>query len=487
MLIQPPLKFSNATVLCIGDVMLDHFIYGRVERISPESPVPILNQQHQFSMLGGAGNVVRNILSLGGKAVFISVVGKDKAGQEINNQLKILSRLNFKLFNENNRITIQKSRFIAQGQQLLRVDEEVISNCTPETEQEALQAIEEFLPFCQAVIISDYHKGLLTPNLTQKIIHTVKNQHPTVPIIIDPKGRCYKSYENATILTPNLKEISEVLGHSLSSEKSLFEAGQNLIKTLNLHSILITQGSKGMTLINANDEMEFFPAKSLQVYDVSGAGDTVVATLGLGLASHYTLKESCYLANEAAGIVVSKVGTAAVSKNELENSLKAQHGIEHSQRIVNLTQAIDLVKKWRFQNQKIGFTNGCFDLLHLGHLHILQESSHLCDKLIVGLNSDSSIKSLKGKNRPVQSQETRANILAALKMVDAVIVFNEETPYHLIKTLQPDVLIKGADYTVDQVIGADLIQSRGGQVILVDRQEDHSTTKVISRIKLITT
>jgi D-beta-D-heptose 7-phosphate kinase/D-beta-D-heptose 1-phosphate adenosyltransferase len=485
MIVQPPLKFSSATVLCVGDVMLDHFVYGQVERISPESPVPVLRQQHQFSMLGGAGNVMRNITALGGQVIFISVIGEDEAGRTLQSQLDPLTNVQAKLFTEPHRQTIQKTRFIAQGQQLLRVDEETVLACTDETEQKIVKVVEDYLPCCQAVVLSDYHKGLFTKNLSQTLIKHIRKLNANLPIIVDPKGRHYNRYKGATIITPNIKELSEVAGYPLRSQAEIVTESQKIQQSLAIESILVTQGSQGMTLVEKDNEAEFFPAQTREVYDVSGAGDTVVATLVLGLASGYSLKESCYLANEAAGIVVGKVGTATTTIDELENSLSQHHGVSHSQKIVDIHQAQDLLKRWRFQGLKIGFTNGCFDLLHLGHLHILHQSAQACDKLVIGLNTDNSVRRLKGQERPIQNQETRANVLASLTMVDAVILFDEETPFELIKVLHPDVLIKGADYTVDRVVGADLVQARGGQVLLVDLREGHSTTSTVTKIRLV--
>ena len=485
MLVHPPLKFSRATVLCVGDVMLDHFVYGQVERISPESPIPILHQQHQFSMLGGAGNVIRNITALGGHVVFVSVLGHDHAGHVVEQQLQSLNTVQAHLFKENNRQTIQKTRFIAQGQQLLRVDEEAILPVAPQIEAEIINCVEHFLPTCQAVILSDYHKGLFNKNLSLNLIQRIRLQAAHIPIIVDPKGRHYQRYQGATILTPNLKELSEVIGHPLNTQPQIVQESRRLKGELNIESLLVTQGSQGMTLIEKDAEPCSFAAKAREVYDVSGAGDTVVATLALALATDYSLKEGCYLANEAAGIVVGKVGTATITQTELENSLNQHHPIHHSQKIMTLSQVQDSVKRWRYQGLKIGFTNGCFDLLHLGHLHILQEAAKKCDKLVVGLNTDLSIKCLKGDNRPIQNQETRAMVLAALSMVDAVILFEAETPIELIKGIHPDVLIKGADYTLDRVVGGDFVQARGGQVVLVDLQQGHSTTNTVTKIRAI--
>ncbi len=480
MVLKDIFDFSNITILCVGDVILDSFVYGQVERISPESPVPVLHHQHQFTMLGGAGNVIRNITSLGGKVIFISVLGDDPIGADIHQHLKDLKNVQTKLFTEKNRRTIRKTRFIAQGQHLLRVDEEVIVPITLSTEDKIIEAVQEVLPSCQAVILSDYSKGLFQNTLCQSIIKKARAFKPNLPIIVDPKGKTYQRYEDATVLTPNLKELKEVTGHCLKTPDDIMLQSRQLKKKLNIDSILVTQGAQGMTLIEKDEDPYRLPAKAKEVYDVSGAGDTVVATLSLALGAGSSLKQASYLANEAAGIVVGKIGTATVSQQELES---ASHTRIPNQKIVCPTQAQELLKYWRYQGLKIGFTNGCFDLLHLGHLHILQEAAQACDKLIVGLNTDTSIQRLKGQDRPIQNQDTRAMVLAALSMVDAVVLFEEDTPENLIYQLCPDVLVKGADYTIDRVVGADFVQARGGKVLLVNLQPGHSTTTTVTKIK----
>ncbi len=472
-------KFSNTTVLCVGDVMLDRFVYGQVERISPESPIPILKMNRDFTVLGGAGNVARNISSLGGKVIFVGITGKDAAGEILKKHLDELPNAKANLFSEANRQTIQKTRFIAQGQQLLRVDEETPNPCLDSTEQQILDYCKKALSECQVIILSDYSKGIFSENLCRSIIGLAKGK---VPIVVDPKGRHYQHYKGATILTPNLKELSEVTGQSLKTQAQVIEAGNTLKNELAIDSLLITQGSQGMTLLENNKDAKQIPAVAREVYDVSGAGDTVVATLAVALANGISLSDACRLANTAAGIVVGKVGTATLNAEELEASFNHHTTVHTEQKVLTVPRAIECLKEWRRQGLKVGFTNGCFDLLHLGHLHILQESAAACDKLIIGLNSDVSVKSLKGDSRPIQNEETRSQVLAALGMVDTVIIFDEETPYNLISQLLPDVLIKGADYTIDRVVGADIVQSKGGEVLLVDLKEGHSTTKTVSKM-----
>ncbi len=471
--------FSHATVLCIGDVMLDRFVYGQVERISPESPVPVLRMNRDFTVIGGAGNVARNISSLNANVIFIGVIGNDNAGSILKNHLDALPNTQSTLIVEPNRQTIQKTRFIAQGQQLLRLDEETPIPCALATEQKILELCERYIPKSQALVLSDYNKGIFSKDLCEQLI---KLAHGRLPIIVDPKGRNYQQYKGATVLTPNLKELVDVSGKALKTQAEIIEVTQALQKELKIESILITQGSQGMTLFEGEKEPKHIPTQAREVYDVSGAGDTVVATLATSLASGVRLGEACRLANAAAGIVVGKVGTATVSAAELEKAMDHGQFLHTDQKVLTREQAFELLKDWRRQGLKVGFTNGCFDLLHLGHLHILQEAAAACDKLIIGLNSDVSVKIIKGDSRPIQNQETRAQILAALGMIDAVVLFDEDTPYNLISALLPDVLVKGADYTVDQVAGADIVQAKGGEVLLVTLKQGHSTTSTVERM-----
>ncbi len=473
------LDFSNKTILCLGDVMLDRFVYGQVNRISPESPVPILHMNRSFSMIGGAGNVARNMASLGANVTFIGVVGQDASGSELKENFNNTSNIQAHLFVESTRQTIQKSRFIAQGQQLLRVDEETICPCSPETEGQILALCQKIKDSCDVIVLSDYQKGFFTDDFTQQLIHVFQGK----PIVVDPKGRQYQKYTGATILTPNLKELQDYCGMAIQNQHALEEIGSSICDQLNLDALLVTQGSHGMTLLERSSNKPFhISAQAKEVFDVSGAGDTVVATLAVCLANAMPLKEACRLANAAAGIVVGKVGTATLTLDELQNATH-HHDVLHTEnKVLTLPKAVDRLKDWRRQGLKVGFTNGCFDLLHLGHLYSIQEAASHCDRLIVAINSDASVKRLKGDSRPVQNEETRACVLAALAMVDMVVIFDDETPLKLIEALLPDVLIKGGDYTIDQIVGAPLVQSRGGQVVIVPIQQGHSTTLTVQRM-----
>ena len=476
------LDFSKSTILCIGDVMLDRFIYGDVERVSPEAPVPIMRIKRDFNMVGGAGNVVNNLSSLGAQVIFISVVGDDDTGKTIKDHLQKLPNVTAKLLIEGHRKTPLKTRFIAQSQQLLRVDDEVISVCTAKTEDEIAALFQQYLSKIDVLILSDYGKGLLSSSLCQTIITAAKGK---VPVIVDPKGRHYTHYSGATVITPNLKEMRDVVGHPLQDDADVLEAANELREKLDVESVLVTQGAAGMLLVDNQGQSHKIHARAQEVFDVSGAGDTVVATLAASLAHEIPLLESSYLANIAAGIVVGKVGTAAVTVNELKSSLHDNHHHETSKKVMSLSEITQELKSWRHQGVRIGFTNGCFDLLHLGHIHLLQQAAKGCDKLIVGLNSDMSVKRLKGDTRPIQNEEVRSQVLAALSTVAAVVIFDEETPLNLIKGILPDVLIKGADYTVDRVVGADIVQAHGGKVMLVNLQPGHSTTATVAKLKTI--
>jgi D-beta-D-heptose 7-phosphate kinase/D-beta-D-heptose 1-phosphate adenosyltransferase len=472
------LDFSDKTILCLGDVMLDRFIYGQVHRISPESPVPILHANRSFAMVGGAGNVARNIASLGAQVIFVGVVGNDTSGRELEENFTNTPGIRAHLFREASRQTIQKTRFIAQGQQLLRVDEEIASPCGVETEQDILTLCERVRSTCHAVVLSDYQKGFFTEEFTQKIIQLFQGR----PIIVDPKGRSYHKYAGATVLTPNLKELQDYCGFSFKCAQHMEEEAQKLSKTLALEAILVTQGSQGMTLFDGQKPPFQVAAQAREVFDVSGAGDTVVATLAVCMADSMPLKEACRLSNVAAGIVVGKVGTATVSAQELQAAIHHHDTLHSEQKVLSLPQAVDRMKDWRRQGLRVGFTNGCFDLLHLGHLHSIQEAAAHCDRLIVAINSDASVKRLKGDTRPIHNEETRSHVLAALSIVDTVLVFDDETPLRLIEALLPDVLIKGGDYSIDQIVGAPIVQAHGGEVIIVPIKEGHSTTLTVTAL-----
>ena len=471
--------FENSDILCIGDVMVDRFVYGKVDRISPESPVPVLQIQRNFTVLGGAGNVARNILSLGARCHLLTVSGDDSVADELAGLFLQEQKLNAFVIRDAFRSTTCKTRFVSNGQQMLRVDDEVTSPISEITQSQLIEQFTKVLAVAKVVILSDYAKGIFNDEFCQILIQIARNAGAYV--IIDPKGKNYERYRGATLLTPNVKELSDAVTQPLVTQNDIVHAAQDMCKRYSISAVLVTQGAGGMTLITES-ESQHIETEAKEVFDVSGAGDTVVATLSIALASHLSLNEAAVLANKAAGIAVGKVGTATVSADELQAVYHHSSMLHEETKIYTRQTALDVIKTWRRRGVSIGFTNGCFDLLHLGHLHILKEAAASCDRLIVGMNSDTSVRRLKGSSRPIQNEETRSNVLAALSFVDAVVVFDEETPLELIELFQPDVLVKGADYTVDQVVGAPIVQARGGKVLLVDLMQGHSTTATIKRM-----
>lgn len=483
------ISFKNFHILCLGDLMLDRFVYGVVHRISPEAPIPILKVNRDFLSLGGAGNVARNLSSLGVQTTFVGIVGKDNPGQSVKDLLSDLPQVKIDLIAEGR--TPFKSRFISHSQQLLRVDDEVVAAPSPTTLEAIKETVAKYLPSVQAVILSDYGKGALPPDLCQYVIQLAKKAK--VPVIVDPKGQDYSRYFGATLLTPNEKELSEATSYPLTTEEDVLQAMVDLKAKHGLESLLVTRGQKGMVLLSSsgkspnekgNDTFLHIPTQAREVFDVSGAGDTVVATLCAAISAGHSLDAAAKLANTAAGIVVGKVGTATINADELAAAVMNAEPLSFS-KIMSLEEAKNRTHLWRRQGLTVGFTNGCFDLLHLGHLHSLEQAKKTCDRLIVGLNRDQSIKRLKGESRPIQEEAVRAEVLAALEYVDGVVLFEEDTPLRLIETLLPDVLCKGADYTVDKVVGADVVQLNGGRVHLIDLKPGYSTTATVTKMKVV--
>lgn len=471
---------ADATVLCIGDIMLDRFVYGAVDRISPEAPIPVLRVLRETSMLGGAGNVVRNLVGLKSRAQFLSLVGDDAAGRDIADMLGALALVTPSLEVEAGRQTGIKIRYIAGSQQLLRTDHETVQDIAPLRAASLLASAAAQLPHCRAVVLSDYGKGVLTPDVIRTTLDLATAAR--IPVVVDPKGRDYAIYRGATVVTPNRKELHEATGLPTGSDAEVVKAARHLIDTCGIVNVLATRSQDGMTLVQADGTVTHLPAEAQEVFDVSGAGDTVVATLAAALAAGAPLVDAAELSNVAAGIVVAKVGTAAVSAQELVEALHHQDLESADVKIFDRERAAARAEQWRRRGERVGFTNGCFDLLHPGHLSLLRQARAACDRLIVGLNTDASVRRLKGDSRPVQSEAARAQVLAALAMVDGVVLFGEDTPYDLITTLRPDVLVKGADYTVETVVGSDVVLGYGGQVVLAQLEPGQSTTNTIKRM-----
>jgi D-beta-D-heptose 7-phosphate kinase/D-beta-D-heptose 1-phosphate adenosyltransferase len=474
-----PQLFSNlksVNIFCIGDMMLDTYIFGHVDRISPEAPVPVLKIDHVNHVLGGAGNVVRNLVELGVHVAFMGVIGNDQSGNHIRMLLSQEKGVTPYLYvDHEDRITSHKTRFIAQ-QQLLRADAEAVMPVVWSNDME--RDLAAALDVASVVILSDYAKGMLSEQVTRKIIGLCNQKD--LPAFVDPKGLDWDRYKGATLLTPNKKELSTYVGYPLNDEETLLKAATDTICHLDLQGILVTRGSEGMTLVMTGKPSLTERTKAVEVFDVSGAGDTVISTLAAFYGAGRTIEQATHIANIAAGIVVGKTGTAPITSEELSHAIEIE---SFNNKSLSLAMAKERVQKLRHRSKIIGFTNGCFDLLHQGHLSLLSQAKSQCDYLIVGLNSDASVRGLKGEGRPIQDDQTRASILAALSMVDMVILFADETPMELIKALQPDVLIKGADYSEDQVVGADVVKKRGGRVYLADLMPGKSTTITVNKLK----
>ncbi len=478
-------SIQNKQVLCLGDLLLDRFVYGAVHRISPEAPVPVLKINRDFLALGGAGNVVRNLSALGCPTTFIGIIGKDDAGQKTRDLLTTLPHVTAHLMVEGR--TPLKSRFISNSQQLLRVDDEVLAVPSQATLDALKALLKDHLPLAQVVILSDYGKGALSPDLCQFVISTAKSAG--IPTIVDPKGQDYSRYRGATLLTPNEKELSEVFPYPLQSDQDIVQAMTQIKDLYHLDAILVTRGAKGMVLLPPSSYKSpstpiHIPAQAREIFDVSGAGDTVIATLSASISVGNSLEDAARLANIAAGIVVGKVGTAIVNQDELAAAVLKTEPFAPS-KIMSLEETKAHTQIWRRHGLTLGFTNGCFDLLHLGHLHSLEQCKKKCDRLIVGLNTDASIRLLKGENRPIQEERVRAHVLAALEYVDCVILFEDDTPLALIEALLPDILFKGSDYTVQSVVGADIVQLNGGKVHLIDLKPGYSTTATVTKLQKI--
>ena len=472
-------RLPAARVLCVGDVMLDRYVYGGVERISPEAPIPVLRVERDAAMLGGAGNVAANVVALGATALLIGVIGDDEAGEQLAGLAAAALGEDAPLVAESGRQTTIKSRFIAGTHQLLRADRETSDAIAADTAAAVLANVQAALPTCTAMIISDYGKGVLSAALTAQLI-TAANQ-ANVPVLVDPKGCDYQRYRGAAIVTPNRRELAEITGLPVTGDAEVASAAMRLRTDCGIAAVVATRSEQGLSVIDQSGA-QHFPAEAREVFDVSGAGDTVVAALAALYGVGVPLEDAARLANVAAGIVVAKLGTATVAAAELLSTLHRQEWQQSDAKIVPLETALGRIARWRHYGQRVGFTNGCFDLLHPGHLSLLKQARQACDMLVVGLNSDASVKRLKGESRPVQSEAARAAVLASLNMVDLVVVFAEDTPLELIRSLRPDVLVKGADYTIDKVVGADIVQSYGGEVVLAELAAGHSTTATIARL-----
>ncbi len=459
-------------ILIVGDIMLDEFVGGKVERISPEAPVPVLKVTSRTYAPGGAANVAHNVLVLGGIPFLTGKVGEDWAGKKL---LELLSSLGISMdgiVQDPSISTTLKTRFIGAAQQMLRVDVETDSPSSPPIIEKLLQAFHRFLPQVDAVVFSDYAKGM-SASLGKEITQQCKKAG--IPLIVDPKPATAGFFSGCDILTPNASEASHMAKIPLDTTESIENVGKKLLQEFQLRALIITRGERGMSLFQG-EEVHHFPAAVREVYDVTGAGDTVLAVIGLCVAARIPLTQVIPIANLAAGVVVQKLGTATASPLEIL-------ALTHQEKILPLPLLIQQTQRWKAQGYSIVFTNGVFDLFHPGHLYLLQEAKKQGDRLIVALNSDASVRKIKSPDRPILPQQERARIISSLQFVDAVVFFDEPTPLDLIQKIQPNVLVKGRDYSPEQVVGKAVVESSGGKVVLIPLLQGYSTTSLLERLR----
>ncbi len=470
------LNIQDKSILVVGDVMLDKYIFGDVTRISPEAPVPVLKKYSERSALGGSANVAANLVAVGQKVSIVAVVGSDESGDTI---LDLFEKngINSSFVTKLKRHTTEKTRFLASNnQQMLRLDIEDTESIGKHECEGILNQLSETINHFDLVLISDYMKGLLTQELCQGVIKMARNNN--IPVVVDIKDPKYGKYYGATLLKPNLNELRLLTGRKAQTDDEIVEASEELRKRANCQYVLTTLGARGMVLVG-DKEPYFIKALAKEVFDVSGAGDTTIAYLAACMANSLTIREAVNISNYAAGIQVGKVGTSSVSLQEVRDLISSEdNGISH--KILTYEEAL----KFRSNNanKKIVFTNGCFDILHVGHKRYLQQAAVMGDILVVGLNSDSSVTKLKGPSRPVNCEQDRAEMLSALSFIDYVVIFDEDTPYELIKIIQPDILVKGGDYKPEEVVGKDIVEARGGCLELISFVEGKSTSNIINKI-----
>lgn len=467
---------NKPNILVIGDLMIDHYLWGDTSRISPEAPVQVIDVQDETSVLGGAGNVVNNLVALGSNVMVMSVLGDDENAEQLTSMLENINVRHYLILDET-RKTTKKSRLIASAQQIVRYDIEYNDNISQECEATLSLKFLEIVSQFDLVILSDYGKGVLTNTLVSKIMFVLNNSDTKV--LVDPKGKDYTKYRGAYLLTPNKDEAQNATNIIIKDDESLKMALKKLHNNASLQIPMITLSEDGIAILDENNNVIIKPTVAKEVFDVTGAGDTVIASLGYCLAQNKNIYDSMEFANLAAGVVVSKIGSATASLDEIEEYKSSIHKSSIQSHIKTFNEIKITIKRLKKLNKKIVFTNGCFDILHKGHVSYLDTAKSFGDILILGLNSDDSVKRLKGDNRPINNEDDRAFILAALESVDYVVKFTEDTPYELIKIIQPDILVKGGDYENKEVIGSDIAT----KVKLVQFIDGKSTTKTISQIQ----
>ena len=472
-------RIGSIRCLVIGDLMLDEYLWGKTDRISPEAPVQVVDVVREELRLGGAGNVVNNLAALGAQVAVCSVVGEDDNGRALLEDFNRRKVAVDAVFCDPTRRTSRKTRVVASHQQIVRIDRESREALSAEVEERVCSWISAHADRFDVILLSDYLKGVLTPRVIETVIAAAAPA--AIPVLVDPKGTDYSRYRGAMILTPNRKEAEAAAGIAIRDNASLEQAAAIIMENAGLGHLLVTRSEEGMSLFSRDSQPVHIATVAREVFDVSGAGDTVLASLAVGMAARLGMAEAARLANIAAGIAVGKLGTSTVSPEEIINAVALSHSDSDS-KIKNRDVLTAVIAAEKARGRQIVFTNGCFDLLHAGHVKYLQKARTLGDLLVLGLNSDASVRRLKGEKRPLIGEEERAHILAALDCIDYVVLFDEDTPLELITALKPHILAKGGDYTADGVVGKDVVEAYGGRVELVSFVDGKSTTNIIERI-----
>ncbi len=473
-------SIKNKRIMVVGDAMLDCYIEGAVMRISPEAPVPIMKNAKTTKLAGGSANVARNITSLSGVADLVAVIGADDYGHDLCRLLAEDKSLNAHFFTDNMRPTTTKIRHVAQGQHLLRSDIEDSRNFSDKHYAALLKTVEKLASSADCAILSDYDKGILTAETFPQILACLNQAG--VKTIIDPKKQDFTLFKGADLVTPNRAELQQATGLAVDSDDAITIAARQLLQKSQINALLVTRSEQGMSYIS-HDTAYHIPAQILTVFDVAGAGDTVIAAMALALAGGAPIKNAMEFANITAAVSVSKRGTATVTPQEILRFAPHKRIKTIAEKMMNEADALTTIDAWRAQGLSIGFTNGCFDILHAGHVFSLSEAASKCDRLIVGLNADESVKRLKGDGRPLNDEHHRALVLAGLQAVDGIVIFSDDTPFALIQKIMPDTLFKGEDYQIDQIVGADIVQANGGTVERIALMDNLSTTKLIDKMR----
>ncbi|PPR33728.1 MAG: Bifunctional protein HldE [Alphaproteobacteria bacterium MarineAlpha6_Bin4] len=470
------LSLLNRKIFCLGDLMLDNYIIGNTNRISPEGPIPILDIKKEVKMLGGVGNVVRNLSTLSTKTFLVSLLGNDSVAKIVEDKLDKIN-VDKNIIKDKSRPTTTKSRFISNNQQILRVDKEKTIPVDRIIEKKIFEVSRKQILKSDSVVISDYNKGLITKNILNKIINFSKKNKK--PIVVDPKSTNFEKYKGATIITPNIKELEQVVKKKLDTDYEIINESKKLINKFNFSYLLVTMGNRGMILISKKNSLKL-DAEAKEVFDVSGAGDTVVSFIAAGMASSLKIESVVNIANIAAGVVVNKTGTSVAHLSEM--LISANKSNYHLSKVMTLAEVEKVINFWKSKKEKIGFTNGCFDYLHPGHISLLKQAKKKCSKLIVAVNTDSSIRKSKGPGRPKQKLNTRLNVLNSLPFIDLIISFSDKTPLDIIKKIKPNLLIKGSDYKESQIIGAKEVKKSGGKILRAKILNNFSSSIIIDEI-----